>query len=169
MSDADTPFRSPRSDSFVHLDDERQALYRIGRYRQWVGWAFVSNVTTQLVAVLCLSLWNNIYFVWDIPGWVFSVYLNILALSVLLILPLAVFSLVAGFLLTWSLSNKWAAGLVLILLGTPLVSLATLLTLNEVGNQRLRNQGISMGIFGVGAHAVFAQLQSYDSDCSVSR
>lgn len=159
MCEVDSPFRSPNASSMHHFVDERQAIYRIARYRQWVGWAFAGTVTSQFVALICGALWNYIYNVWEFPGWLFPSYVFVYLISVLSIPPIILFSVVSGFALTRCLTNSVVATVTAILICIPVISLVTLLLLIEFSNQMLRKEGLEIGQLGSSARNIFKQLQ----------
>ena len=160
MSEIDSPFRSPVADTLAELDDQRIAIYRVGLYRQWVGWAFVGSLISQFSGLVLASMWNHMYHSWNIPTWAWTVYILAYLAAMVSHAGFLILSLLGTFLLTRALANRYVATATALVMLVPGVSLFVLFVINELGNRHLRKHGIVVGTFGASARSVFCQLQA---------
>lgn len=148
------------ADSLAELDDRRIAIYRVGLYRQWVGWAFVGSLISQFSGLILASMWNYMYHSWNIPTWAWTAYILAYLAAVVSHAGFLVLSLLGTFLLARALANRYVAIATALVMFVPGVSLFVLFVINEIGNRYLRKHGIVVGTFGASARRVFDQLQA---------
>jgi hypothetical protein len=111
---------------------EREKLRRVARYQQWVLYALLGQI---VVYVMVLVLQGAGFY-------------GASQLASLLFVPLAVFSMVAVFLLGKELLHIALAVICTVLMIVPCVSLLVLLVINGRATRLLQERGIKVGLLG---------------------
>jgi len=134
------PYESPQFASVVAdvQPAEREKLRRVARYQRWVLYALLGQI---LVYVLMLLLYGAGFY--GTGG----------AISYLF-LPLAIFSMVAIFLLGKELIHVALAAICTVLMILPCISLLVLLVINGRATRLLQQHGVKVGLMGANPNTI---------------
>ena len=133
---SDSPYKSPQSDSFprqpISGGGDREKLRNIAKYQRWVIYALLANIAGNILAFGTMG-----------QG------MGVRAVVGVAVLAIAVFAIVAIFLLAKEVSNVGIGVLCGVLMCVPCISLITLLIVNQMATSYLQRHGIKVGFLGV--------------------
>lgn len=135
------PYQTPQYVGGVSpfaADVDREKLRRVAKYQQWVIYAVLANLLVYLGAVAL-----------QIAG-----FEAISQLMILLLLPIALFAMVAIALLANELYNVAAAVICALLMLVPCISLITLLVVNGGATKYLQQRGVKVGFMGANPNLI---------------
>lgn len=135
------PYQSPQyapAPSPFGSDGNRDKLRRVAKYQQWVIYALLVYILLY-IGVISIQAAG-----FEALG----------ALAPLLVLPVAIFAMVAIFLLAKELYNVGVAILCAALMIVPCISLITLLIVNGRATAFLKAQGVNVGFMGANPSSI---------------
>ena len=135
------PYQTPQYAGGVSplaADVDREKLRRVAKYQQWVIYAVLANLLVYLGAVAL-----------QIAG-----FEAIGQLMILLLLPIALFAMVAIALLANELYNVAVAVVCALLMLVPCISLITLLVVNGGATKYLQQRGVKVGFMGANPNLI---------------
>ena len=133
------PYQSPQIASpAASMTEGREKLRRVAKYQQWVIYALLVNIVINVVAMVARNQDNLAV----------SLGVGVAALAI------AVFAMVAIFLLAKELYNVGLAVLCAILMIVPCISLITLLVVNGKATAYLQQHGIKVGFMGTNPNQI---------------
>ena len=128
------PYESPQFASNVTAQpEEREKLRRMAKYQQWVLYALLATIVSNIVA-----------FASQAAG--FEAVSNLFVIFVGL--PVVLFGMVAIFLLAREVYNVAVGIVCAILMIVPCISLLALLVVNGKATSHLQARGIKVGLMG---------------------
>ena len=116
---------------------DREKLRRVAKYQQWVLYALLANIAMNIVSLAARQA--------DLP----------LRMGILVVaLAVAVFAMVAIFLLANDLYNTGIGVLCALLMIVPCISLITLLVVNGKATTFLQQNGVKVGFMGANPNSI---------------
>lgn len=133
------PYQSPQfATPTVAMGGDREKLRRVAKYQQWVINALAVNIAINIVAVVARGHQS------------IALSLGMLAVAV----SVAVFAMVAIFLLARELYHIGIAVVCAILMIVPCISLIVLLVVNGKATAYLQQHGIKVGFLGTNPNTI---------------
>jgi Mg2+/Co2+ transporter CorB len=134
---SNTPYNSPETTSYQAADPARQSVRLVAKYQRWVIFALLGNIVANILAFAAVGQ--------DLP---------VRLIAIVLSLAVAVFAMVAIFLLAKQIIGTAVGVLCAILMTAPCISLIVLLVVNQKATSYLQKNGVRVGFLGADPNSI---------------
>ena len=128
---SDSPYKPPSASGYDAPDAGRAPVRLVAKYQRWVIFALLGNIAANILVFASV-------------GQGLPVRLAVMVLS----LAVAIFAMVAIFLLARELMGPVLGALCTVLMIVPCISLIALLVVNQKATNFLRSHGVRVGFLG---------------------
>ena len=133
----DSPYEPPQSTGYQNVDSGREPIRRVAKFQRYVIFALLANILANIITFATRGQ--------DLPA-----RLVVIALYA----GVAVFAMVAIFLLAKEVFNTGVGVLCAILMIVPFISLIVLLVINQKATSYLQSNGVRVGFLGTNPNSI---------------
>ena len=133
----DSPYEPPQSTGYQYVDSGREPIRRVAKFQRYVIFALLANILANIITFATRGQ--------DLPARfvVIALYAGV-----------AVFAMVAIFLLAKEVFNTGVGVLCAILMIVPFISLIVLLVINQKATSYLQSNGVRVGFLGTNPNSI---------------